>query len=330
MFDALDDDLFGLFRARVQSLAGQIAYLEQAKRKERGAYVRPELASPTDQFEQSLLQSYGQLFAAVVASLRGQNDDITSGRLHQAAGYPVSAAEIVEAMDFWSVPDEEKEHPIDRTKLAAILALLLLWRQRHTSRSQAYLDRFFDQGRRAALEELNVETVIEPASQALRGLVLGRYSADLDRLEKALREGSPRSHGLEWIVEKARDLGEALALLRRLRDSERVRVEMFAESLTWTAWSEGYRAGAVEVTRLKAKELGLVTTEGLSLVTLTEEQRQHLPHYIWAGPDDEKCCDPCKARFSADVVALDLADLPAPQDICRFGRSCRHWWELST
>jgi hypothetical protein len=329
MFNALDNDLLVLLQARVRRLKDQVMVLEQAKRRERGAYVWPSLVSPTHQFEQVLMQSYDQLFVSVVESLRGRNDDLTSGRLYQAAA-AVSDAEILAALDYWDVPEEEREHPLDRTKLAAILALLLLWRQRHRTRSEAFLSRFFDQGRTAALEEHGVETVIDPASQSLRGTILSRYRADLDRLEKALRDGSPRSHGLQWIVETAGSLGEALGHLRRLRDSERMRVEMFAESLAWTAWSEGYRAGAVEVTRLKAKELGLVTTEGLSLAGLTEEQRQLLPHYLWSGPEDERCCAPCLARFGEDVVAFDLADLPAPQDICRFGRSCRHWWSLST
>jgi hypothetical protein len=325
MFRDLDQEMLPFLHAHLRRLRES---LEQANRRERGAYVRPELVSPTHQFEQSLLQSYQNLFESVIASLRGANDDLTSGRLHQAIR-PVPDVEEIEALDYWDVPEEEKDHPIDRTKLAAILALLLLWRTRHTARANSYLARFFDQGRLAALKEVGVETMIAPGSQTLRGSVIGRYTADLDRLEAALKDGTSRSRGLVWIVENAATLGEALALLRRLRDSERLRIEMFAESLAWTSWSEGYRAGAVEATVLRAKELGMVTGAGLSLSALTEAQRAELPHFIWAGPDDERCCAPCKAQFDNDVVALDLADLPAPQDICKFGRGCRHWWELS-
>ena len=329
MFSVFDDDQLALLQCQILGMIDRSSELVQMKRRERGAYVRPALSGPTDRFEQALLRSYETLFTEIVASLRGANDDVTSGRLHQAADRPVTEPEIVEAMDEWSVPEAEKEHPIDRTKLAAILALLLLWRSRHTKRSETYLASFFEQGRQDVLKAMGVETVASPAAVALKGTVLGRYAGDLDRLEKALREGSPRSHGIEWIVQHAANLGEAMALLKRLQESERLRIELFAESLAWTAWSEGFRAGAVVGTIIKAKELGFVTTEGLSAANLTEAQQQMLPHFVWSGPDDEKCCDPCRAQFHHDVIALDLADLPEPQSICRYGRACRHWWELS-
>lgn len=327
MFEVLDDDLLHLLQARIQHLKGQVLLLEQAKRRERGAYIKPELTGSTYEFEQSLLRSYQELFEGIVASLRGANDDVTTGRLEQAR---VPEVEQIEALDYWDVSEAEREHPIDRTKLAAILALLLLWRSRHTRRAELHLDRFFEQGRQAALSEIGVETVAAPASNALRGTVLGRYRDDLGRLERALREGNPRSKGVEWIVQNADTLGEALALLRRLRDSERFRIEMFAESLAWTAWSEGYRAGAVEGTVLRAKELGLVTSAGLSLSALTEEERLQLPHYVWVGPDDERTCDPCRNQFGEPIIAFSLDDLPDPQSICRYGRACRHWFELFT
>jgi hypothetical protein len=330
MFSVFDDDQLALLQCQILGMIGQSRQLAQAKRRERGAYVRPALSGPTDRFEQALLRSYETLFTEIVASLRGANDDVTSGRLHQALDRPVTEPEIVEAMDEWSVPEDEKEHPIDRTKLAAILALILLWRSRHTKRAETYLTSFFEQGRQDVLKEIGVETVASPTAVALKGTILGRYAGDLDRLEQALREGSPRSHGIEWIVEHAASLGEALALLKRLQESERLRIELFAESLAWTAWSEGFRAGAVEGTIVKAKELGFVTVDGLSVASLTEAQQQLLPHFIWMGPDDERCCAPCRAQFQRDVVALDLSDLPAPQDICAYHRACRHWWELST
>jgi len=329
MFERIDDDMLRLLGAQVRLAIEHATALLQMKREERGAYVKPSLKNPTQEFEQSLLRSYADLFEQIISSLRGANDDLASGRLHQA-DKPVDAAEEIEALDYWGVPEDEKEHPVDKARLAAILALILLWRNRHTQRATPYLTRFFEQGKVTALNEIGVETVLVGELANLQETILARYSGDLDRLEKALREGSPRSRGVEWIVSNAGTLGEALALLRRLRETETLRVRMFAESLAWTAWNEGYRAGAVAGTREKAKELGFVTGEGLSLATLTAEQLQQLPHYVWMGPDDERCCEPCKKRFGDGVVAFDLADLPAPQDICKFGRGCRHWWELSS
>jgi hypothetical protein len=329
MFDHLDADLLPLLQNRVQVLIRDVHLLEQAKRRERGAYVKPGLADATHQFERTLLQSYHSLFQDVVASLRGRNDDVTSGRLHQAKETPVADTEVVEAMDEWDVPIDERDHPIDRSKLAAILALLLLWRSRHVEKSKAYLLKFFEQGRQTALKEIGVEKVLTPLMAALRDAILARYTGDLDRLEKALREGSSRSQGIEWIVQNGANLGEALALLKRLEESERFRIEMFSESLSWFSSNEGYRAGAIEGTRDSAKELGFVTAEGLSLEDLTDDQLAQLPHYIWSGPDDPRCCGPCKSAFSeGPVAALSLDDLIRPQDRCLYGQACRHFYEL--
>jgi hypothetical protein len=328
MFSDLDPELLPILQNRVQVLIRDVHLLEQAKRRERGAYVKPGLADATHQFERTLLQSYHSLFQDVVASLRGRNDDVTSGRLHQAKETPVADTEVVEAMDEWDVPIDERDHPIDRAKLAAILALLLLWRSRHVEKSKAYLLKFFAQGRQNALKEIGVETVLTPEMVTLRDTILARYTGDLDRLEKALREGSSRSQGIEWIVQNAATLGEALALLKRLEESERFRIELFSESLAWFSANEGFRAGAIEGTRELAKELGFVTADGLSLEDLTDEQLAQLPHYVWSGPLDTITCSRCTAQFGDPVVALSLADLPEPSSICLYGISCRHWWEL--
>jgi hypothetical protein len=327
MFKQIDDGLLQLLDAQVRCSIEQAISLLQMKREERGAYTHPGLKNPTHEFEQSLLRSYSDLFEQVVASLRGRNDDLAMGRLHQAEK-PVTAAEELAALDYWDVPEDEQDHPVDKTRLAAILALILLWRSRHTKRATAYAATFFEQGKATALAEIGVAAVLVGELANLQETILARYTGDLDRLETALREGSPRSRGIEGIVSNAATLGEALALLRRLHETEKLRVRMFAESLAWTAWNEGFRAGAVAGTREKAKELGFVTGEGLSLAALSDEQLMQLPHYVWSGPDDEKCCEPCKKQFSDDVVAFELADLPAPQDVCRFGRACRHWWSL--
>jgi hypothetical protein len=328
MFDHLDADLLPLLQNRVQVLIRDVHLLEQAKRRERGAYVKPGLADATHQFERTLLQSYHSLFQDVVASLRGRNDDVTSGRLHQAKDALVADTEVIEAMDEWDVPIDERDQLIDRTKLAAILALLLLWRSRHIEKSKAYLLKFFAQGRQNALKEIGLETVLTPQMAALRDTILARYTGDLDRLEKALREGSPRSQGIEWIVQNAANLGEALALLRRLEESEQFRVQMFSESLAWFSSNEGFRAGAIEGTRELAKELGFVTVEGLSLEDLTDEQLAQLPHYVWSGPLDTITCSNCVAQFGEPVVAFALTELPEPASICLYGVGCRHFWQL--
>ena len=325
MFERLDREQLGFLKLRVQRLIGNVHALEQAKREERGAYVRSELSVPTYQFEQSLLRSYRNLFEEVIASLRGRNDDLAMGRLHQDSS-SVPEVAIDEAMDYWDVPLDEKEQGIDKTKLAAILVLILLWRSRHTNRAIVYLKQFFEQGRTTALKEIGVETVLTGEMTNLRDSILARYTADLDRLETALREGSPRSRGIEWIVSNAATLGEALALLRRLKESESLRVRMFSESLSWGAFHNGYRAGAVEGTQILLKANGIFSFDVETLSNLSSSSLYGIPRYRWNGPQDTRTCSNCNNQFGEPVYAFSLSDLPEPESICSYGRACRHDW----
>lgn len=306
----------------------QYAQLRQAKRRERGAWVKPGLADSAGQLEKTLLASYDRLARDVIASLSGHPDDIATGRLAQARPSDPDEAEIDAAMDEYDLPDEEKEAAVDRSLLAAILTLLLLWRRRHLAIADDKAAELFGLGRAKALQEVGKKTLALGAiSSRLKNSVLAQFEADIDRLETGLRDGTARSQGLEWIVKNALTVGAAAAYLRRLFDREQYRIGMFAEALVWRAWLDGYRAGAIEVTRAILQANGVHLTDDLEIDDLTEAEREGVPLYEWVGPDDERTCDPCSGMFGDPVLALDEADLPAPEEVCAYQRACRHWWQ---
>ncbi len=68
--------------------------------------------------------------------------------------------------------------------------------------------------------------------------------------------------------------------------------------------------------------------DGFDPDALTAAELAQLPHYVWSGPDDERTCTPCRKQFGDPIVAFTLSDLPAPQDVCTYGRACRHFWVL--
>lgn len=292
--------------------------------------MKPGLADSAAQLEKQLLKSYRQLAVDVLESLRGASDDIASGRLAQVKkDAAVSEAEEDAALDYYNLPESERSHVIDHTRLAAILALILIWRRRHTAIAEDAIHALFDKGHQKALSDtgqpsqMPVDTI-----RTVRDRVLTLYGADLDRLETGLRDGTARAHGVEWIVQNALTIGVAATLLRQLMTSEQHRVEMFAESLTWRAWSDGYRVGAVDATQSALKDAGVTITSTLSVDDLDNETKAQIPAWLWSGPDDERACGPCSAQFGNPVYALGIDDLPAPEDICLFGRACRHFWSL--
>jgi hypothetical protein len=69
-------------------------------------------------------------------------------------------------------------------------------------------------------------------------------------------------------------------------------------------------------------------TTNLTADDLDDAVKDQLPAWVWSGPDDEKTCQPCLDQFGDPVYALSLDDLPAPEEVCSFGRACRHWWTL--
>lgn len=303
--------------------------LVQVPRKERGAWVKPGLADSARSLEASLLKSYRQLALDILGSLSGSSDDIASGRLLQAPVETVSEDEVDEALAYYDLPKGERSRYVDRSRLAAVLTLLALWRRRHTAIAEDAVKTLFEKGHAKALEETAQRSQMAAAVKSeLRDAVIGRYGADLDRLETGLKEGTPRAHGIDWIAQNAATVGIAAALLRRLMTVEQFRVEMFAESLVWRAWSDGYRLGAVDATLTALKDAGVTLTADLSAADLDDETKAKLPAYLWSGPDDNKVCDPCRAQFGDPIYALSLDDLPAPEEICDFKQACRHFWSL--
>jgi hypothetical protein len=300
--------------------------LMQVKRRERGAYVKPGLADSVKIAERRLLASFDQLAQDVVASLVGQADDVASGRIAQADD--PTDAEVAAAVRHFDIPLDEMEKPVDRHRLEAILALLLLWRRRHQAIADAQIKSLFGIGHQQAMADAGQTAVMPAEAQTvLRGDAEQQFNADLDRLETALRDGTGKAKGIRAIVLTAGSVGAASALILDLFNQTKFRVEMFAEAMVWTAWMDGFRSGAVDATHAALRTAGVDTTNGISLTDLSPEVLAKLPQFQWTGPDDEKTCSPCKARFGAPIVVFSIDDMPAPETICRFKRSCRHWWQ---
>jgi len=303
--------------------------LLQAKRRERGAWVKPGLADSAGQLEKLLLASYHRLEREVMASLSGRSDDVATGRLAQAKKpKAVTDAEEDAALAYYELGEDDKDSAVDHSRLAAILTLLLLFLRRHRAIADAKAKELFEIGRKKALAEVGKTTLTEgPISTRLKDAVLGEFDEDIRRLETGLRDGTARSPGLEAIVKDSMTVGEAAALLRRLFDGEEFRIGMLAEALVWRAWLDGYRAGAIEVTRAKLQANGVHLTDDLDVGDLSESDLEGVSMYLWVGPEDERTCDPCLARFGEPVLALDENDLLSPESICAYSRSCRHGWE---
>lgn len=300
------------------------------KRTERGAYVHPELAEETADFERLLIKSYRQLGSDWLKSLSGSSDDIASGRLLQAKKPPITRQEELDALDYFEVPEDEADKRVDKNRLVALLTLLALWKSRHLSISDGLVDRLFERGRKKALSDAKRSNAAEgPETTKLKHEVLNKYEDDIERLKDGLENGTRRSDGLRRILDTAATVGAAALLLRRLFDSEAYRVSMFAESAAWTAYQQGERAGAIEATLDVLKSQGHPFPQSLPLSDLTDEEKEELPRYRWSGPQDSRNCEACASKFDEpDIYALSAAELPLPEEICLAGRACRHIFQI--
>lgn len=301
--------------------------LMQVPRRERGAWVRPGLAGSAEALERALLRSYDRLARDILDSLRGRSDDVTSGRFQAARGEP-DDTEIAAALDAYGIPESERDDPAETDRLAAILLLILLWRQRHVAIADGFVEDLFARGYRRVHEEVGQPVSSVPANTALRAEVLRQFQDDIDRLEAGLRDGTARATGITDLVTRVSTIGAAAAFLRRLFDRERYRVEMLAEALVWSSHEAGFRAGAVDATRKALTAQGVTLLDGQSIAGLPAEVREKLPAFSWTGPSDGRTCSPCRSRFGPPVYVQSIEDLPDPAGICLGRRSCRHSWEL--
>ncbi len=279
-------------------------------RAKRGARQRAQLAPIAERLERALLESYRKLDRDIIASLRGRSDDIASGRFHQSVSDEARAV-----LEYYDIPEDEADHPVDRTREAAILLLLALWRRRYQAIAEEEAGTTFRMGRLEALDQLGLENAVASRdTSALKDVVLQRFDADVDRLENGLRGGTLRGPGIEAILGSATTLATAASELRSLFDEEEFRIQMYAEAFVWGSWMSGFRAGAVDGSRQLKGEGG---------------GPDQLPRFVWSGPFDARTCNRCTAQFGDPVAALSVDDLPDPTEICVAGRSCRHYWELA-
>lgn len=287
---------------QLDRLEGELALLDQSKRRERGAYVHPHASEATTQLETRLLKSFHELFITIIASLKGSSDDIISGRLFQRKHRSPESGEQREASEYFDV---DEEAPVDRNRLEAILALLALWKGRHSALLEDSLQGAFSRGRDRALKEVALDPKQFPMAD-LSPSFTNRYQTDVATLADHLENGSRRSEGLRWIIANAPSLGAVALYLRRLENQEKFRVEMMAEHGIWWAGMDGYREGA--------------TTANRYFLNLGQEP----PRYQWAGPLDARTCSACAGTFGEPVSP----PLASPDSICEGSQNCRHGWEL--
>jgi hypothetical protein len=330
MLETLSNQQLSLLYQQLDLTRRQYRLLQRAprnKRRERGAYVAPALKEDEADLEKRLLKSFRQLGRDWLASLAGASDDIASGRLLQAKKkLPPNRQEELDALSYFDVDEAEADKPVDKSRLAALLALLLLWKNRHLGISDSAIERLFGKGRTKALSDSKRPQAPEGADTAqLMHEILGKYEGDIQKLEEGLENGTARSYGIRWIIENAPTIGAAAVYVRRLLDAEAYRVEMFAESLTWRAWQAGKRAGAVDAAKATLKERG--HPFAVEPEDLTEEDKEALIAWKWVGPQDHTTCDSCSSMFGGPVYAVSLAALPDPTEICEYGLSCRHDWQ---
>ncbi len=248
----------------------------------------------------------------IISSLKGRSDDIVTGRFHQSGT-------VKESAEYFDIPEGELASPVDRTRLEAILALLVLWKQRHTTLLQEAAQKAFDLGRNKAIIAANLPSHQPIASAEVPPAFLARYESDVSRLAAELEAGTKRFEGVRSIIEKGVTLGEVALQLRRLEDVERFRLDLMSEHLVWWGESEGLMSGAKEATSLQLAILGYANVK-----ELPKELLGRLPRYVWAGPDDSRCCGSCLAAFNEDPVFAD--QMISPAERCEFGANCRHFW----
>ncbi len=298
-------------------LESGLRLLSQTPRRERGAYRHPKLSPLLVDLEATLTHSFHGLFTDLLDSLKGRSDDIIKGRLHQAKRPHGSVAE---AADYFDIPEDEVDQPVDRSRLAALLALLLLWKQRHTALLKDAAQKAFDAGRAKAIDAAKLPEHEAGGAVDIPPAFLARYESDVERLAAELENGTKRSAGVRAIIENSATLGDVALGLRELENVERFRVEMLSEHMLWWAESAGTIAGAKESTALQLALLGYG-----SVKDLPAELLEKVPRYVWAGPDDERCCPPCLDGFGEGPVTAD--EMIPPYERCDFGINCRHSYE---
>lgn len=327
MLETLTDLQLGNLLCQLELTRRAWLPLLQAPRRDRGAWSRADLAEPAADLEKRLLKSLHQLGHDWLQSLAGAADDIVSGRLHQAKRPGTSPEEEEDALSYFDIDADERNQPVDKSRLAALLALLLLWRNRHLSIADAAIADNFKRGRQKALSDVKVRQASENAdTQKFMADLQARFEGDVDRLKEGLENGTARSYGLRWILENSATIGGAAAYVRRLLDSEGYRSTLLSEHATWWGTQAGMRAGAIDATRSLLKEMGKAFPDHVTVDELSDQEKEILPQFIWAGPDDELTCESCSSMFGEPVFALSADDLPSPESICSFSFNCRHEW----
>lgn len=271
-----------------QEVTAQLLLLDRARRVRtfRGARARQGLKTQVRRLENRLGADWQKLRNQIVRSLRGPSDDLASGRLHQ-------------------------DQRLDRDRLAAILVLLAIWQRDYLKTLAGATGVYFGLGRNQILTQLK-QPKLTPSNETKRLIsdVEGLYRNDVSALQQALENGSVRASGLRQIIQESDTVEQAIPQVDQLFRSERFRLDLLAESFVWTAWSQGFRAGAVEGSQA------------------LEASGEPVPSFRWSGPADSVTCSPCLAQFGRDVQATSFGVLPLPQEICSYGRNCRHFWSL--
>lgn len=281
---------------------------------------RPGLAGRAGEALQVLLAPMDDLVRDLLHEVRRAGGHV------QARTPPVRGEEAA-ALTHFDVPHAEASTLFQRDVGDAWYAHLQRWERRHHEAVDAVLADLSRVGREVALGELGVTDPDPlPATIQARERLPARFEAVGTELGTGLRVGTRRSFGLVEIIESSRTLGAAALYLRRLMDAERPMLELLAQRATWVGYAEGYRLAAIEGTRALLQAAGALPTAEvpLSTATVAATALASLPRYRWAGPQDADTCGACGERKGRVAYALTTDDLPAAQDVCGLGLSCRH------
>lgn len=250
----------------------------------------------------------------------------------QAAVAPARGEELA-ALLHLGLGSEDAGHQFDRAVAPAWDAHLQRWERRHHEVVDRLVADLGLAGRAAALAELGLEDApVVPQAAGAWALLPRRFEGVGRALAADLRGGTGRSAGVNALVGDPRTVGAAALHLRRLCDAVCPALEVLAGQVTWTAYAEGYRLGAIDGTHARLAAAGVVPTVGVPLTAagVPAEVLATLPRYRWSGPQDAETCGACADRKRQVVLALGLDEMPCCQDVCAHGDYCRHFWNLVT
>lgn len=321
MWDDLSTDQLLNLAGRCRAVLPAVQQLQQDE--ETVLARRPGLAGRPAEALRQLLVPLEDLARDLVQTARG------SDTASQAAAPPVEGEEAT-ALDWYAVPREGGTKLVGADVGTTWFGHLMRWERRHNEVVDALVADLTQTGATHALAEIGLTEVAPiPQTVAVRERLAGRFDTTAADLVSSMRRGTTRSTGLIHLLREIRTLGAVALYVRRLTDAVRPTLELMADRVTWIAYSEGYRLAAIEGTHAMLEAAGAMPFGGqiLTTATVSADVLATLPRYAWAGPQDRETCGACQERRGYVTYAFSVTDMPACQEVCGLGDSCRHFWK---